>query len=410
MLFEKITKPTLQKTVTGEISSGLKIIAPAEKARAQLTVVRHCCKALCGVALVDSQCLSNIREEKGILFTIAREAGQGSCQYLAATKVDATVTELVLKVFEPAQLELAEANFKHLEAEGAAIRDQWKLQLHEAEKEAETAGQLFKRAAIQNRHVAGQLQDEWEQGLQRLEKIKQAERDLPSPPSPEALANTLRRLATAAQNLQVVWHAISTDDKDRKQLIRLLIRDVILLRKLDLIHMTIRWTSGGRLEIEIPYPSFRQSLESDAEVIEMIQEMALTHPDRVIAERLSALGYRRRWGQEKFTARSISTLRRYRDIPRCPDLCTSDRSGPRGDGRYNTRDVARLLGRCQEYIGKLCKEGKLDAIRSGPKSPWWIKIESPQFVQLREAMQKCNSGHDSDCESKNSRTSTKGAS
>src|SRR6266852_1142347 len=99
--------------------------------------------------------------------------------------------------------------------------------------------------------------------------------------------------------------------------------------------MTIRWISGGRLEIEIPYPSFRQSHESDAEVIEMMQEMASTHPDRVIAERLNALGYRRRWGQQQFTPRSVSTLRRYRDIRRCPDLCTSDRSGPRGDGRYN---------------------------------------------------------------------------
>jgi DNA invertase Pin-like site-specific DNA recombinase len=332
----------------------------------------------------------------------ARETGEGICQYLGATKVDATITEVVLKAFEPAQLELAEANFKHLEAEGTAIRDQWKLQLREAEKEADSAAQLFKKVAIQNRHVAGQLQDEWEQALQRVEQIRQAERDLPSPPSPETLASTVRRLSTAAQNLQVVWHAISTDDKDRKQLIRLLIKDVILLRKLDLIHMTIRWISGGRLEIEIPYPTFRQSHESDAEVIEMLQEMASTHPDRVIADRLNALGYRRRWGQEKFTPRSISTLRRYRDIPRCPDHYPADRSGPRGDGRYNTRDVARLVGRCQEYIGQLCKEGKLDAIRSGPKSPWWIRIDSPQFEQLRDGTHKRDSNDDFGCESKNS--------
>lgn len=335
----------------------------------------------------------------------ARETGGGSCQYLAATRVDQTVTELVLKAFEPAQLELAEANFKHLEAEGAAIRDQWKLQVQEAEKEAETAGLLFKKAAIQNRHVAGQLQDEWEQALQRVEKIKQAERDLPTRPSPEALAVTVKRLSMAAQDLQVIWHATSTHDKDRKQLIRLLIKDVVLLRKLDLIHMTIRWTSGGRLEIEIPWPSFRKSHESDSAVIELIKEMGSTHPDRVIAEKLNALGYRRRWGQEKFTPSSIRTLRRYRDIPHCPDHYPAERSGPRGDGRYNTRDVARLLGYCQEYVGSLCKDGKLDAVRSGPRSPWWIKTDSQQFEQLREAMRKRNRVHNSDCETKKSRTS-----
>jgi len=53
--FEKITKLILQKSVTGEISSGLKIIATVEKAPAQLTVARHSCKVLCGVAFVDAQ-------------------------------------------------------------------------------------------------------------------------------------------------------------------------------------------------------------------------------------------------------------------------------------------------------------------------------------------------------------------
>jgi hypothetical protein len=318
-----------------------------------------------------------------------RETGQSSCQYVTATKVDATVTELVLKAFEPAQLALSEANFKHLEGEGAAIRDQWRLQLREAETEAETAGRLFKKSAIQNRHVAGQLQDEWEQALQRVDKIKQAERDLPSPPSSEALTATVKRLSKAAQNLELVWHAISTADKDRKQLTRLLIKDVILLRRPDLIHMTVRWIGGGRLEIEISCPSFPKSHESDPEVIEIIKEMAATHPDRVIAERLNALGHRHRGAQKKFTLRSVNTLRRSRDISRYPDLFASDRTGPRGDGRYNTRNIARVLGVSQTYIGQLCKEGKLDAIRSGPTSPWWIKIDSPEFEQLREAMQKC---------------------
>lgn len=333
------------------------------------------------------------------------ETRHSGSQYVPATKVDATVTELIIKAFEPAQLELAETNFKHLEAEGATIRDQWKLQLQEAETEAETASRLFKKVAIQNRHVADKLQDEWEHALQRVEKIKQTERDLPLPPSPDVLGATVKRLSKAAQNLDVVWHAISTTDKDRKQLIRLLVKDVILLRKPDLIHMSIRWISGGRLEIEIPCLSFPKSHESDSEVIEIIKEMASTHPDRVIAERLNALGYRGKFCHKKFTPKSVNTLRIHRNIPRCPDMCAPDTSGPRGDGRYNTRDVARMLGRCPTYIGHLCKIGSLDAIRSGPTSPYWIKIETAQFEQLREAIRKRDGNRDSGCESKNSGSS-----
>jgi hypothetical protein len=253
--------------------------------------------------------------------------------------------------------------------------------------------------------VADQLQDEWEQALQRVDKIKQAERDLPSPPSPETLAATVKRLSMVAQNLAVVWHAISTADKDRKQLTRLLIKDVILLRRPDLIHMTVRWISGGRLEREISCPSFPKSHESDPEVIAVIKEMASTHPDRVIAEKLNALSYGRRSVQKKFTPKSVHSLRSSRDIPRCPDHYASERTGPRGDDRYNTRDVAKALGLCQGSICHLCRVGKLDAIRSGPTSPWWIKIDSPQFEQLRQAMQKRNRTGDSGRESKNSHSS-----
>jgi len=66
----------------------------------------------------------------------------------------------------------------------------------------------------------------------------------------------------------------------------------------------------------------------------------------------------------------------------------ADNIGPRADGRYKTRDVARMLRRCATYIGQLCKKGTLDAIRSGPKSPWWIKIDPSEFEQFQGAMQK----------------------
>lgn len=314
--------------------------------------------------------------------------GEGGCQFVAATKVETTVAELVLEAFAPAQLELAETNLMHLQTEAGAIHDQWKLQLRDAEREAEAAGRLFKQAATQNRHVAGQLQDDWEKALQSVEQIKKAERDLPPPPSPEALAATVKRLSTAAQHLDVIWRAPSTRNEDRKQLLRLLIKDVVLLRKTDLIHMTVRWESGGRLEMEIPWLNFPRSHASDPEVLKIIKEMAPTNPDRAIAERLNALGYRRRWRQTNFTGQTVNWIRTYRNIPLCPDLSPADSSGSRSDGRYNTRSVAKMLRRTQAYISQLCKQGKLNAMRSSPTSPWWIDVDSPQFEQLREALQK----------------------
>jgi DNA invertase Pin-like site-specific DNA recombinase len=353
--------------------------------------------ARCGVCGRSMQLKYPGKPRRPIYDCVGRRATTGEgCQSIAATKLEVAVTELVLKAFEPAQLELARANLTHLQAEGAAIRDQWNLQLHEAQTQAETAARLFKQAAIQNRHVASHLQDEWEKALHEVENIKQAERNLPPPPSPEAVSATLTRLASAAQNLDLIWRAQSTSDHDRKQLIRLLVKDVILIRKRDFILMTVRWISGGRLETEISCPSFPGSHASDPRIIELIRQMADTHPDRAIAEKLNTLGLDRRRAHSKFTAQAVYYLRRYRNIPSCPDLRPSDCSGPRADGRYNTRDVAKMLGRDRHRIAHLCKQGRLDAIRSSPQTPWWIKIDSDRYEHVRDAIQKRNNRARSD--------------
>src|SRR5258707_1907636 len=172
--------------------------------------------------------------------------GTDICQYIAASKVDHELTELVLEALAPAQLELSKSAFNHLEAETNAIRDQWRIQVVEAEHDAETAGRLFKQAAAQNRHVAARLQDEWEKSLKRLEELKQSERNLPDPPSRSSMEKALAQLTKLTENLRTVWDAPSTEITDRKELARLLITDVILLRRGDLIHATVRWASGGR--------------------------------------------------------------------------------------------------------------------------------------------------------------------
>lgn len=309
--------------------------------------------------------------------------GFGVCQYISAKKLDSEFTELVLEALAPAQLELSKSAFHHMEAEADAIRNQWRIQVVEAENEAETAGRMFKQAAVQNRHVAAQLQNEWEQSLKRLEEIKQSERNLPDPPSRVSMERLFAQLTKLTENLRIVWDAPSTESKDRKDLVRLLITDVILIRKPDFIHATVRWASGARQELEIPWLSFPKSQASDAEIIELVKEMAPNHTDRAIADRLNSLGYRRRYGRQEFTAHSVMDLRKQRNIPHsCPQRYKPGVSGPRGDGRYCVREVAQMIGSCKPVVSDLCKAGKLDAIRATDYSPWWIKIDANQIHEL----------------------------
>lgn len=316
--------------------------------------------------------------------------GTDVCQYIAASKVDPELTELVLEALAPAQLELSKSAINHLEAETNAIRDQWRIQIVEADHDAEMAGHLFKQAAAQNRHVAAQLQDEWEQSLKRLEELKQSERNLPDPPSRSSIEKALAQLTKLTENLRTVWDSPSTETKDRKELLRLLITDVILIRRGDLIHATVRWASGGRQEIEIPW---LRTHRIHPEVIQLVREMSPTHTARVIAETLNSMGYRRRYGQREFTALSVRDLRKAHKIPDpCLDQYPRAFSGPRGDGRYCVRDLADVIGCSKALISLRCKDGKLDAIRSTSRSPWWIKVDATQIREMAQEIRSRREG------------------
>src|SRR5260370_11976421 len=131
--------------------------------------------------------------------------GSGHCQSFAGTKVEAKIKELVLEALEPAHLEVSQAAYDRIEAQLNIVRDQWKIRLSEAEKDAQTAGRLFKQAAIQNLHVSERLQNEWEESLKRVEQLKQTERDLPTLPSSQAMAREFEKLSKLARNLRPLW-------------------------------------------------------------------------------------------------------------------------------------------------------------------------------------------------------------
>lgn len=200
------------------------------------------------------------------------------------------------------------------------------------------------------------------------------------------MEKALAQLTKLTENLRTVWDSPSTETKDRKELLRLLITDVILIRRGDLIHATVRWASGGSQEIEIPW---LRTHRTHAEVVQQVREMAPTHSARVIAETLNSMGYRRRYGQREFTALSVRDLRRAHKIPdSCLDQYPRGVSGPRGDGRYCVRDLADMIGCSKALISLRCKDGKLDAIRSTSRSPWWIKVDA---IQIREMAQEIRS-------------------
>ena len=134
---------------------------------------------------------------------------------------------------------------------------------------------------------------------------------------PRSQVNERRRLA---RDLPRVWNAPTTTDRDRKELLRTLVRDVIVTvhaaeRRAD---VELCWEGGARTELSVRLnvrgPE-RRRLPDDT--VELIRRLAAHHPDQQIAAILARNGHRTGTGLA-FTAARVRAARQRAGIPAAP--------------------------------------------------------------------------------------------
>ncbi len=140
--------------------------------------------------------------------------------------LDHAVAEEVLKALVLAQLELALAALEELEARDRTIGRQWQMRLERAEYEPALAERRYLEVDPSQRLVAATLERRWNAALLQWEELQkqatQFRQQQARVATPEQKANVL----ALAKHLPQLWHAPTTQAKDRKQMLRLLIKDI----------------------------------------------------------------------------------------------------------------------------------------------------------------------------------------
>jgi hypothetical protein len=186
-----------------------------------------------------------------------------------------------------------------------------------ARYEAERAERQYRAVEPENRLAARGLETEWEK---RLRDLALAEAELAR--REQQRSRTLnpeekKKLRSLGSDLHQVWTAPTTTDRDRKELLRALLEEVIVtVNKPECsAHRTLRWKGGALNEIDLALPRMTpKGLHTDDDTICLLRRLAVHYPDGVIAGILNRQGRRTASG-ERFTANHVSSLRRYRQIP-----------------------------------------------------------------------------------------------
>jgi DNA invertase Pin-like site-specific DNA recombinase/predicted DNA-binding transcriptional regulator AlpA len=298
--------------------------------------------------------------------------GRGQyCLTIGGLAIEQAVANAFLEAVTPAAVEATMLSVQQLQANHDAALSQWRLEVERARYEAEKAERRYRIVEPENRLVARGLETEWNNRLRDLAaaetELRRREQQRPNTLSPEQL----KRIQMLGSDLRQVWTATTTTDRDRKELLRTLLEEVIfdLKRAEGMAHLTLRWRGGAITLLDVPVPRFRpMGPRTDEDTISLLRRLAALYPDEVIAGILNRQGRKTATG-ERFTANQVGSLRRYRSIPRFQ----APAEPPTGEV-VSIRKAAQILGMNTSTIHRWLADGFMAGEQVTPGAPWQIRI------------------------------------
>jgi hypothetical protein len=295
-----------------------------------------------------------------------RQKCENKCISFAGTKVDSTISDLVLEAVQPAAVNAALIAWDRCLVDSSEKRRALELSLRKAEYEAELARRRFDKVDPDNRLVASELERRWNLALQEVSEIQRRLEDITieNIPNDEGLR---QRLLELGDDVQAAWNHPSAPVTLKKRVIRTVIREIVAdtTSGPPEIKLWIHWFGGAHTQLTIrKNKTGVHNRSTGGDVVELIEELAKVCKDMDTAAILNRLGYRNGPGQT-WTAARVCAVRNYREIPPMPRK--SDRPW------VTLYEAAEILGVAQASVRKLIKRNILPAKQVVCYAPWVIQ-------------------------------------
>ena len=316
------------------------------------------------------------------------------CGSLGGTRLDRAVADAFLEAVTPAAVAATAGAIGELTDQHDQRVQGQRLALERAQFEAGRARRQFDACEPEHRLVARSLERALEDALGAVDYEERAlaalDRARPAP-----LSNAeCEALGQLARDLPRLWSARTTTQRDRKELLRALVREVVVTidRQTHRADVEVFWEGGARTELQVRLnrtgPTERKLGE---DTIDLIRRLAVHHPDEQIAAILSRQGRSTGTGLP-FTRSRVQSARFRAGIPAAPP------PDPASD-LMTIQDAATQLGVSTFTIRRWLHDGLLPGAQTTANAPWRIRLtdevrarfvpEVPDgFVPLAEAAKR----------------------
>lgn len=313
------------------------------------------------------------------------------CQEVRALPVDAKVERILLEALIPDKIAIAIAALGEIEAEAQQLERQWSLRRERARYEAERARRQYDAVEPENRLVARSLERVWEDKLRAAEAIEQ-DYERWSRNEPLVLSEPDRQaLHAMGEELPKIWNASTTTSPDRKNILRLVIKEVVLDQKRlpGQVWFRILWQTDATSEHQLQRRVHGYDDYADQDKLrQRVEDLnALAKMDKEIAQMLNAEGFMSARGGT-FSGGNVWHLRKRWDIPTVKINGSGSNPAQWPDATYSVHGAAELLGVTQQTIFKYLARGIIQGKQLTKGQPWQIDLCDKQIDDLQTQVQR----------------------
>ena len=309
--------------------------------------------------------------------------GLEKCQSLSAAPLDEFVSRQILHVLTPATIELSLKAIEQTKQERRRLTKLRRQRLERAQYEADRAARQYHVVEPENRLVARQLENSWEEALRRQRELEEDLRRLEHAQPVELKSDELEMIKSLSIDLPTLWNAIGTTAADRQIIIRHLIERVVVdtQGESERVDVEVHWSGGfvSQHELIRPVASYRQ-LSGYDELMARIEDLRTAgRTSAQIADQLDDEGF------HTPSCNSFDALTIRRLLSRHGESQDPERSGP---PQWRLRDLAEKLemptGTLRSWLRRGWLHGKQQEGAHGRWILWADDDELHRLAQLRQ--------------------------
>jgi len=243
------------------------------------------------------------------------DAGGKYCLSFGGATVDKNISSEILRIISPLTIKASLAAIKELGNEHSEKQRAFELRIQQQEYEVGRAFEQYDKVDPNNRLVAAQLEERWNNQLVELTSLKDEfghmERDI-QPLEPEEI----RKILSIGEDFSEFWKCGNTGNDLKKKIVRILLKELIvsLDDKTNILTFILHWQGGSHTKLSMPKKMQGHKGKSQEDSLNIIRKMALRYHDDQIANVLAKLG-RKNGSDFRWSKLAVAGIRQKHNLP-----------------------------------------------------------------------------------------------